>query len=245
MSKMNQLSAPKDGLIGHRGAPGIAPENTLASFKAAHKQNVNWVEFDVQQCKSGEWLVLHDSTLERTTNGKGYLHNHDYDYLKTLSAGAWFSPEFIQEPIPLLTKALNCLSILGMQPNIELKTSHAPTIQTLKSLVNTIRLSWPSSLPPPLISNTHLPTLQKIRKLAPTYPLGYLIESNFSDGLQQVKDYHLDALHCHHSLISPNLLAHATEKNIPILVYTINDPKHYSQLLKAGVYGIFSDLTMK
>ena len=81
-------------VIGHRGACEYAPENTLASMTRAHELGVEWVEFDVCLTKDGQAVILHDPTVNRTTNGRGAIDELTYQQVRTLDAGAWFSEEF-------------------------------------------------------------------------------------------------------------------------------------------------------
>ncbi len=99
--------------IGHRGAMGYAPENTLKSFKKALELNINCVELDVHACKSGELAVIHDDEVDRTTNGKGYIAEKDLNEVKILDAGEG-------EKIPLLSEVLDLID-KRIKINIELK----------------------------------------------------------------------------------------------------------------------------
>lgn len=245
MSKiLSDLPPPKAGLIGHRGAPGIAPENTLSSFVQAAKLGLNWVEFDVQQCQTGEWIVMHDETLERTTNGNGRVEKVSYDYLKNLDAGTWFNPEFKNEPIPLLNTALACLNTLKIHPNIEIKATKPKSKKILQDFLEQIQISWPTTLPQPLVSSSDLKTLEQLRTLSPTLPLGYIVQDHFETNLDRIIEYHLDTLHCHYSIANENTLQMASEKDIPLLIYTVNKPEQIESLVAMGAYGVFSDMTL-
>src|SRR5579871_4841546 len=89
----------KGQVIAHRGASKLAPENTAASFKSARDLGAKWVEFDVQCCGSQDWVVIHDETVDRTSNGHGKVAELPYSQLKTLDAGSWFHPKFSEERI--------------------------------------------------------------------------------------------------------------------------------------------------
>ncbi len=94
--------------VAHRGFSGIAPENTLAAFKLAIDQLfVRWIELDVQLSKDGVPVVIHDFTLERTTNGTGRVKDTDWKELKRLDAGGWKSAEYQGERIPTLAQVLD------------------------------------------------------------------------------------------------------------------------------------------
>src|ERR1700694_4714944 len=90
----------------HRGASGYAPENTLAAFSLAHELGADMVEFDVHLTADDRLVVVHDDTLDRTTNGTGYVRDHTWDEIARLDAGVWYAPEFTGLCVPLLDDAL-------------------------------------------------------------------------------------------------------------------------------------------
>lgn len=94
-------------VIGHRGAAAYAPENTMASFKKAEQENADWFELDVRLSNDGEVVVMHDETVDRTTNGTGYVRDLKLYDLKQLDAGSWKAPEFEGERIPTLGQCLD------------------------------------------------------------------------------------------------------------------------------------------
>ena len=93
-------------ILGHRGARGHAPENTMASFQAALDMGADGIELDVQMTKDGKVVVCHDHSLERTSNGSGWLVEHTREELRALDFGSWFSPQFAGEKIPTLREVL-------------------------------------------------------------------------------------------------------------------------------------------
>ncbi|MBI3193474.1 MAG: hypothetical protein HYZ34_03280 [Ignavibacteriae bacterium] len=107
-------------VIAHRGASAIAPENTLAAFSLALECNSDAIEFDVRLAKDYQVVVIHDATLQRTTNGRGKVHQRTLAELKQFSAGKWFDKKFETEKIPALQEVLQFVRRrVGM--NIELK----------------------------------------------------------------------------------------------------------------------------
>lgn len=105
--------------IGHRGACGHAPENTLSSFRKALEIGVDGVEFDVHATKDGKLVILHDDKVDRTTGGKGFIWDLDLGQVRKLDAGAWFREKFRGERVPLFSEALETLR--GTNIFIELK----------------------------------------------------------------------------------------------------------------------------
>ena len=97
-------------VIGHRGASGLAPENTLVSFKKALEFGVDYVELDVHLTKDDSVIVIHDATVDRTTNGKGKVRDLTLEQLKKLDAGSKFNKDFVGEKLPLLTEVLQAVN---------------------------------------------------------------------------------------------------------------------------------------
>ncbi len=114
-------------ILGHRGAPREAPENTLASLRRAIDLGLDGVEYDVHSCATGDALLIHDTTLERTTNGHGLVSDLSLVEAANLDAGGWFQRRFSGEPLPLLEEALELSgNRAGSWPQhmIELKVPH-------------------------------------------------------------------------------------------------------------------------
>jgi glycerophosphoryl diester phosphodiesterase len=250
---LENLPPIQEQLIGHRGAAGLAPENTLSSFVAAAKLGLTWVEFDIQQCSTGEWLVFHDETLNRTTNGNGLVEETPYETIKKLDAGLWFSPHYKNEPIPLLSEALSCLIDLHIHPNIEIKSIKPVNNNTnnnkrskVHHFLQQLQVIWPNTLPPPLISSFDWEILMIIRSLNANLPLGFIIEdypSQQNNIIDRVQQNGLNSLHCDRQKLLASDLHYANTRELPLLVYTVNEPEQIKNFLQAGVTALFSDLT--
>jgi glycerophosphoryl diester phosphodiesterase len=97
-------------VIGHKGASALAPENTLASFKKAIELGVDMIELDVRNTKDEQIVVIHDETLDRTTNGTGFIHDYTLEEIKSLDAGSWFDPKFRDEKVPTIKEVLDLVA---------------------------------------------------------------------------------------------------------------------------------------
>jgi len=113
---------PRPLLIGHRGYPVRFPENTLASFEGAIQAGCDMIELDVTLTRDRKVVVIHDDTLNRTTNGKGVVFNHTLENIKRLDAGGWFDPRFSAQRVPELSEVMELTADRCML-NIEIKTS--------------------------------------------------------------------------------------------------------------------------
>jgi glycerophosphoryl diester phosphodiesterase len=114
---------PLRGIAAHRGGCSHYPENTLAAFAAAARVRVQQIEFDVRRCASGEIVVLHDASVDRTTDGEGLVSEHYLESLRELDAGSYMGPEFRGERIPTLDEVLEVLP-RNVWLNIQLKLKH-------------------------------------------------------------------------------------------------------------------------
>lgn len=110
-------------VFGHRGAAGTHPENTMCSFVEALRARADGIELDVQLTKDGEIVIIHDETVDRTTNGKGWVKDFTYGEIKKLDAGSFFSAKFRGERIPLLDEVLSWATSNDLLINIELKNN--------------------------------------------------------------------------------------------------------------------------
>lgn len=118
MSAQNAVT----NIFGHRGSAGTHPENTMISFQAAEHAGAEGIEFDIQLSRDGVPVIIHDETLERTTNGKGWVKDLTFSELQQLDAGAWFSEKYKGTKIPALEEVLTWAQGNRLLLNLELKT---------------------------------------------------------------------------------------------------------------------------
>lgn len=239
------VKRPHRGLIGHRGVAALAPENTMASFRLAAQLGIDHVEFDVRLTKDNGLVIFHDDLLDRTTNGKGLIDNSSLDVLTMLDAGSWFDPQFKDQKIPVFSEVLPELIDLKLFLNIELKMVDNPSpIQASRlaqKLCEVLSVFWPKNLPLPLISSFHWPILSLIRDQLPKAPLGFLVDQIALEHVLHVANVANSALHCEYQSLSPELILLAREYKVPLLAYTVNDPYIARDLLRRGMFALFSD----
>jgi glycerophosphoryl diester phosphodiesterase len=233
--------APHYRVIGHRGIAGLAPENTYTSFRKAAEIGLNWVEFDVQLTKCGTWIIMHDETLDRTTTGKGNVCDHTYQELSQLEAGLWFTPPFKNEKIPTLHNTLELCLEIGLQTNIEVKGSESDPDKHVAAFVKFMSEKRPNIYPLPLISSFDLSFLILLRQQEKHLPIGYLIEAFEPDSFEIFEKHTFTTIHCDATTLRDTDLEQAVKLNIPVLLYTINEPKQAEPWLEKGVNAVFSD----
>ena len=228
-------------VIAHRGASTHAPENTMAAFRAAREQGALWIETDVKLTQDGVPILMHDETLERTTNGTGNIATKDWADIAALDAGSWFSSAFKGERIPPLTELVRFALDHHIQLNLELKPCPGRAQATaLVTMIETAKL-WPRTEAPPLISSFDLKALMDTAQIQPDWPRGLLLDIWRPDIPDLLRLIHARTLHIKEELLDDDRLAELRPLDIPLLAYTVNDGARARYLLQRGVKAVFSD----
>ena len=220
--------------IAHRGASAIAPENTLAAIRRAIELGARWVEVDVQACADG-LVVIHDDTLERTTNGHGPLATQTVDALRKLDAG-YLQPGH-GERIPLPDEVLDlCRGRCAV--NLELKAPNvAPRLLPL--LAQTLAGGWPADAL--LCSSFDWPQLAALRAALPGLSLGVLCEQVDAAAVTMAHALGARVIACALQHADADAVAAAHGAGCALWVFTVNDADCAARLAALGVDGIFSD----
>lgn len=229
-------------VIAHRGASARAPENTLAALRLAKAAGAGWVEVDVKLSRDGKCILMHDELLQRTTNGRGQVAQHDLDELKHLDAGSWFARRFAGERIPTLEEAIATCQELGLEINLEIKPCPGRSHETALRVVEDLRRHWPSGRPWPLISSFAVAALEEVRLHAPEMPRGLLIGRRVTRrALDMLDRLECAALHCDARGVSGELAARLRADGRPLLCYTVNDGNWARRLVAMGVAAVITD----
>jgi len=227
-----QLPLPR--WLAHRGGGSLAPENTLAGIRLAARLGYKAVEFDVMLSGDGTPVLIHDETLERTTNGTGRVGDTSDSVLFALDAGQ-------SELIPRFTEAAALCRELGLLANVEIKASTGQEIETAQCVAKLTAELWHGAPVPPLISSFSLVALEIARDLAPTIARGVLFEAVPADWLAEIRWLQAFSLHCDADLLPDDVLAEARAKAIPVLCYTVNTENRAKMLFARGVSALFTD----
>lgn len=229
-------------VIGHRGAAAHAPENTLASLRAAVALGCRWVEFDVRLSRDGRPVLFHDDTLERTSDGAGAVAAFDLAALARLDAGTWFGDgRFAGERIPTLEAAIAALMELGLGANVEIKPDVGRETETGTVVAAAIKDIWPPSLPPPLISSFRPEALRAARDAAPGLRCALLVEQVPADWRVRLDALGCSDLHCAASALTAAAAAPVVAAGVPLRCFTVNDAATAARLFGLGVAAVFSD----
>ena len=228
-------------VMGHRGAAGHAPENTLAAIRTAARLGVCWVEFDIHLSADGIPVLLHDDTLDRTTDGEGPVDAHRASDLRDLDAGRWFSSAFAGEPIPTLEDTLPLLAELGLGANIEIKPSPGRELETGYAVARLVRERWPGVLPPPLLSSFKPASLAAAREVAPDFARALLMRGLSNDWARQMRELDCTILHCGHRWLTASDAESVRRAGYTLNVFTVNDRAKADTLYGWGVGTVISD----
>ncbi|WP_423063723.1 glycerophosphodiester phosphodiesterase family protein [Candidiatus Paracoxiella cheracis] len=228
-------------VIAHRGAPLVAPENTLASLRAAKSLGATWVEFDVQLTHDGKAIIFHDDELDRTTNGKGLVAALSYDLISELDAGSWFNKKFKNERIPTLTDYLQCAAQLGLGINVELKGTASQSEALARCVATALQSYWPKHLPVPLISSALPACLQSMKAITDEYPQGFIMHEWADSWRDTVDELGCVSLHVEYEQLNPKRAEAVKLAEKKLLAYTINDATVAKSLFDIGVDSVFSD----
>jgi len=216
--------------IGHRGAAGHEPENTLRSVLHAVRLHVDYIEIDVQAV-DGELIVFHDETLDRTTNGAGAIAAQSFTTLRSLDAGAG-------EKIPTLIEVLDLIDArTGL--NIELKGSS--TVDAVTAIVSDYQTRQPSWRDRILLSSFDEIQTQMLAAGEGNYQLGVLFEGDAQAALARARELKAYSIHPSMSQVDKELVSEAHAAGIKVLVYTVNEPKDIAAMQAICVDGVFSD----
>ena len=220
-------------LYAHRGASAQAPENTLAAFRQAVESGADGVELDVHLSADGVPVVIHDTTLERTTDGVGPVGHYAAAELVALDAGRWFAPEFAGEPVPTLRQVLELLAG-RLRINIEIKDADAAlaTLAVLKEF----------PVADVIISSFDRTALCELRCADQQVPLAVLSDAaGWHRILGVAREINASALHLRADLVTRSLVARFREVGLPVYAWTVDDPGRVRSLVRAGIAGLFTN----
>ncbi len=226
-------------ILGHRGARGHAPENTMASFQAALDMGADGIELDVQMTKDGKVVVCHDHSLERTSNGSGWLVEHTREELRALDFGSWFSPQFAGEKIPTLREVLQWAAPTRLIVNVEIK--NGPVIyegieEKVSALIRECRM-----VDRVIVSSFYHPSLLKMKQLDPMIKTGLLYASRPVDPWLQLRVTDTDNLHPLWHYVDAAWASGTRPHGAKIFTWTINELRDWEHIKNLGVDGIMTD----
>ena len=230
-----------DEVQAHRGASAIAPENTIAAFRAAAEAGAKWVELDVALSADGRLVVIHDDSVDRTSSGKGSLGALTQAEIGALDAGAWFGDRFAGERIPTLVETIAALGEFGLSANVEIK-QHAHH-KSLDQLVRAVQadIAGRTADTRIMISSFDAEALKAMHALEPELEMAMLWGMVPEDWEQRLAAIPATTIHMHYKALSIGLLERTRERDIKVRAWTCNDPVQLVSFWDAGLTGVITD----
>lgn len=225
----------------HRGGAALAPENTLAAVRNALALDVDVVELDLHVSRDNSVVVIHDATLDRTTNGRGFVREAALADLQRLDAGSWFNARFAGERIPTLREVLEAVRAHGndrVRLNLETKydaRGPAPPANFEELVLEQLRATGLSGRA--IIQSFHYPSIVKVKTLDPSITTAAL-RSPLNPPLDPVADVRAaraDIYSPGFRLVSRDALEALHRAGIAVVPWTVNEPSDMERLLTLGI----------
>ena len=220
-------------IYAHRGASGDAPENTLEAFELAVRAGADGVELDVHLCRTGELVVAHDETVDRVSDGTGFIRDLSLSELKHLRFNRTH-PEYANARLPLLSEVFQLLRPTGLNINIELKNSLIDYPDLERRVLESAEREF--GLDRILFSSFNHLSMLRMKQLNPSVRCGLLYEAVLVRPWEYARSLGLDAIHPHYSevLLSGGECAAAHESGISVNTWTVNAPEAIEAVLREG-----------
>ena len=228
--------------VAHRGGGDVAPENTLAAMRAGVAHGYKMVEFDVKLSHDQIPVLMHDATLERTTNGHGEAGALDFGALARLDAGSWHGAAFAGEPVPTLTAIARYAQANGLACNVEIKPTPGLDALTGTLVARQARLDWLGAPLQPLLSSFSETALEAARQEAPELPRGLIAVHLPEDWLALLTRLGCVSIHLLHRELTRDQVARIQAAGFRVAVWTVNEPARAQELLDWGVDAVITDM---
>ena len=243
------MTWPYPRWIAHRGAGKLAPENTLAAFRLGASHGYRMFECDVKLSSDDVPFLLHDPTLQRTTNGVHHLGNgaselagaHAWAALSQLDAGSWHSPTYAGEPLATLDHIAAFILRNAYFLNIEIKPTPGTERHTGEVVAHKVAHLWRDATVLPLLTSFKTDSLRGAGAAAPHLPRGLLLDRLDAGWIETALELGCVAIVCDHVLWDKSSVTQAKSAGFRCLSYTVNDDPAAQRLLDLGTDGIITD----
>jgi len=227
-------SWPYPKIVAHRGGGALAPENTLGAIRLGASMGFKGVEFDVMLAGDGTPVIIHDETVDRTTNGRGRVPDMKYEELSRFDAGKG-------NRIPKYEEAVALCRELGICANVEIKPAQGHERKTGEAVARMTRELWQGAPLAPLLSSFSTDALAAARSIAPELARGYLVDKVPGDWLDTMKRLGCVALHCNYKSLTERLAKEIHGAGYSILLWTVNDVEIGRRMLAYGADCLVTD----
>lgn len=227
-------------VIAHRGHSAVAPENTLAAVRAAIEVGADMVEIDVSLSADGQLVVIHDETLDRTTDGSGEVAGTTLAEIRRLDAGSWFSPAFAGEGVPTLDEVLAEVERRVLL-NVEIKSEAVQRgiVDKVAAAIRSRRMTGE------VIVSSFAPTaLEQMRDAAPEIRTAVLFNPDYhagGDAVAIVRGLGASAFNVKRTRLTRAMLRSCRDAGIPVAVYTVDSSRRLRKVMERGVHAVFTN----
>lgn len=219
-------------IFAHRGYSGIYPENTMLAFKKAVECGVDGIELDVQLTKDGEVVIIHDETIDRTTNGKGLVVDYTYEELEKFDASFKFR-DYGFNKIPTLREYFELVKDLKLVTNIELKTGINEYLGIEKKVLDLIKEYKIEDRV--IISSFNHYSVMRMKKIAPQLKYGFLSEDWIINAGKYTHSHGVQCYHPRYNSLIPEVINELKKYNLEINTWTVNEKEAMRYLCSKGV----------
>ncbi|AJY77566.1 hypothetical protein VN24_06975 [Paenibacillus beijingensis] len=231
-------------VIAHRGASGYAPENTMAAFDLAAAMGADYLELDVQMTRDGQPVVIHDATLERTTNGSGAVKGYTLAQLQRLDAGSWFGSKYKGERVPSLKEVLDrYYGRIGLFVEIKSPELYPGIEASVARLLAQYGGAGTPSFRPVILQSFSAESVEKLRELMPDFPLGVLVvaRSDLTDRKLRRFEQFAGYINMKQSLAGEETIRRIHDRGMKVFAWTVRGARRAELLRLKGVDGIVTN----
>lgn len=229
--------------IAHRGAAGYAPENTIAAFDKAIEMKADYIEMDIQRTKDGELVIIHDTSVDRTTDGTGYIKDLTSTQLRDLDAGSWKAEEFAGEKIPTFDEILDRYhGKIGILLELKSPELYPGIEESIAQELKDRNLDKPQN-EKMIIQSFNFESMKKMNTLLPNVPIGVLTGSKADTTPQALEEFstYADYFNPSYGLITEGLVNQVHSQGMKISSWTVRSQESADFLLEMEVDGIITD----
>ena len=225
--------------IAHRGASGSYPENTSVAFEKAIEHGANMIDLDCHMTKDGNIVVIHDPTLNRTTNGRGLVKTKRLDELKKLDAGSWFGPDFKDQRILTLEEAI---ALTHRRSGLIIEIKNQPQLHLGIEIRILFMLNVAGATGRAIVTSSDYSALRRLRERSRDVRIGVLMSAEENeDPLRIASELKAVAVLVRKDLLHPIFFREARRRGFPVLVWTVNETAEIERVASMGVCGIVTD----
>lgn len=232
---------PYPALFAHRGGGYLAPENTLPGMAEAVARGFHAVEFDVKLSSDNHTFLLHDDSIDRTSNGRGLAARMTLAELQQADAGSWHGSRFAGTVFPRFAEVARYCQQHGLLANVEIKPCPGRDRETGEQVAREAAQLWAGQPVPPLLSSFSWEALVAARDAAPHLPRGWLVEEWPEDWEARLRELGCLSFNCDYLILTAERVAVIKAAGYRVMAYTVNDADRARELLSWGVDGLFTD----